>query len=186
MKSAESAVPVTALLHAWRDGDPSAAERLIPLLYGQLRALARKHLSRESPGHTLPATALVHEAYLKIAGKDFEIADRVHFLALASRVMRRLLIDHARTGRRGKRGGGAVKLSLDEAVQVGREPDEDLLALDAALTEMAAFDPRKAELIETIYFGGMTVAEAAEAAGVSESTAAREVRAAKAWLYARL
>lgn len=174
---------VTVLLRAWREGDGDAREQLIPIVYPQLRALAAHYMGGENKGHTLSATALVHEAYLKLVESEVSWTDRVHFFAVAARVMRHILVDHAKARQSQKRGGGAKKLSLDEVAQVGEAPEEQLLDLDESLRKLAEFDSRKAELVEMVYFGGLNQTEAAEAAGLSEATVSRELRMAKAWLH---
>lgn len=177
---------ITQLLVDYRHGDAEALDKLLPLVYDQLRHLAGGFLRGERPGHTLAATALVHEAYMKLVGSEVNYQDRVHFFSVAARVMRRLLVDHARTKNRGKRGGGAPKLSLDDAIVVASEPSEELLNLDDALTRLAAFDERKSRVIELMYFGGLTYAETAEALQISETTLHREHVLAKAWLHQQL
>lgn len=155
-------------------------------VYPQLRALAARYMSSESAGHTLSATALVHEAYLKILGADVSWNDRVHFFAVSARVMRRILVDHAKANRREKRGGAAPKVSLEDAIVVSPEPEQRLLDLDEALKTLSTMDQRKADLIELLYFGGMTQSEAAAVLNISEATVQRDVRLAKAWLYRAL
>lgn len=178
---------VTRLLRAWRDGDAAALEALAPLVYAELRRLAEARMRRERPDHTLQATALVHEAFLRLTGSDAPAwEDRTHFFAVAARVMRRLLVDHARARGYAKRGGGVRRVSLDEAVELSEEPGEDLLALDAALTRLAALDPRQHQVVELRFFGGLSVEETAEVLGVSAVTVKRDWRAARAWLYAEL
>src|SRR5690606_19077148 len=135
------------------------------------------------PDHTLQATALVHEAYVRLAGADIDWKDRAHFMALSARMMRRILVDHAKASRRQKRGAGAVKVSLDEVVSVGAEPPPELLELDRALDKLSEIDERKAKAVELHFFGGLTYDETAEALGVSPATVARELRMARAWLY---
>lgn len=157
-------------------------DRLMPHVYEQLRSLAARSLRGERGGHTLQATALVHEAYLRLAGADVEWADRTHFLAVASKVMRRLLVDHARTRRRAKRGAGAVQVTLDASVEVSADRGDELVAVDEALAELAKVDEKKCQLLEMLYFGGLTQAEAAAAAGLSERTLNRELLLAKAWV----
>jgi len=174
---------VTRLLHRWRSGDDSALEELVPLVYDELRRLAENYMRAERPDHTLQATALVHEAYVRLAGVDAPMEDRTHFLSLAARMMRRILVDHARSGRRARRGGGAAKVALDHAVLVSPEPSSELIVLDEALTRLAAFDERKARAVELHFFGGLTYSEAAEVLGVSSATVDRDLRMAKAWLY---
>lgn len=181
---------VTALLAAWRAGEPEALDRLMPLVYGELRRLAARSLEGERKDHTLQPTALVHEAYLRLAGGAVpRWQDRAHFFAVAAQVMRRLLVDHARARRTDKRGGAARRLPLDKALEIG-SPDagdpELLLALDEALVELAAHDPRKAHIIELRFFGGLTLEETAEVEGVATSTVILEARLARAWLYRRL
>ena len=181
---------VTSLLAAWRDGDPAALDRLIPLVYAELRRLAARSLEGERRDHTLQPTALVHEVYLRLAGGAVPSwHDRVHFFAVAAQVMRRFLVDHARARRTGKRGGGARRLPLTAALEIG-SPDagdpELLLTLDEALVELAAHDPRKARIVELRFFGGLTLEETAEVAGVATSTVILEARLARAWLYRRI
>lgn len=180
MKAGE---PVTALLREWRSGREEARDELVALVYPQLRSLAARYMGRESQGHTLSATALVHEAYMKMMGSDADWEDRAHFFAVSARVMRHILIDHAKTKRRAKRGGGAVKMSLDEAAVVSDAPEEQLLDLHEALEKLAGIDPRKAELVELTYFGGLSLLEAGAVLKISPATVQRDMRVAKAWLY---
>lgn len=180
---------LTGLLLAWREGDEEALSRLIPLVYDQLRHLAARALAAERVGHTLEPTALVHEAYLRLAAGEMpRWNDRLHFFAVASQVMRHLLVDHARGRQRAKRGSGAQRIPLAEAeisVPVdGFEPD--LLALDEALTALSTFDSRKARVIELRYFGGLTIEETAQVLGVSTATVILDARLARAWLFDRL
>jgi RNA polymerase sigma factor (TIGR02999 family) len=182
--SAPSAV--TRLLIDWRAGDERALDRLMPLVYEQLRALARQHMKRERAGHTLQATALVHEAYARLVNMEIAWKDRVHFFAVAARTMRRVLVEHARERGAAKRGGGWVRATLDEALVIADEPSIDFLALDAALGRLEAHDPRKGRAIELHYFGGLGYEETAEVLGVSEATVHRDLRMAKAWLYHEL
>ena len=177
---------VTKLLHAWRAGRGSAREELIERVYPHLRALAARYMSGENPGHTLSATGLVHEAYIKMLGADVPWNDRVHFFAVSARIMRRILVDHAKSNRREKRGGSAPKVSLEDAVVISAEPQQRLLDLDDALQKLAEMDPRKADLVELFYFGGMTQTEAAAVLNISEATVQRDLRLAKAWLYRAL
>jgi RNA polymerase sigma factor (TIGR02999 family) len=177
----------TALLLAWSRGDPAALDRLVPLVYEELRRLARRHLRRERVGHTLQATALVNEAYLRlIEVKQVRWQNRAHFLAMASRMMRRILVDSARGRRYQKRGGGAERVSLDEALLVSNEPTRDLVALDDALNALAVFDVRKSQVVEMRFFGGLSVDETAEVLGVSPDTVMRDWRLAKVWLLREL
>ncbi len=181
---------VTLLLAAWHDGDPEALSRLMPLVYSELRRLAARSLDGERRDHTLQPTALVHEAYLRLAGGAVpRWHDRVHFFAVAAQVMRRLLVDHARARRTDKRGGGARRLPLEAALEIGAPGAGDpelLLALDVALDELAEHDARKARIIELRFFGGLTQEETALAVGVATSTVILEARLARAWLYRRM
>ena len=161
-------------------------ERLTEVLYPELRRLARGAMHREGPQHTLQPTALVNEAYIRLAGSDLAVESRAHFLALAARLMRRILIDHARGGSRDKRGGGQPALTLTESVAVGEGPRLEVLDLDRALAELAGFDPRRAHLLELQLFGGLTYPEMAETVGISEATVHRELRLARAWLQRQL
>jgi RNA polymerase sigma factor (TIGR02999 family) len=175
---------VTGLLVAWRDGDEAALERLSPLLYTELRRLAGAYMAREAPGHTLQATALVNEAFVRLVDADVDYRDRRHFFALAARMMRRILVDHARTRERDKRGGGVVALSFDEEqhVPAGTSDGTSILELDEALSRLGEIDARMVEAVELIFFGGLTYEEAAEVLGISRSTLFEDVRFARAWL----
>ncbi|MEX1265759.1 MAG: sigma-70 family RNA polymerase sigma factor [Woeseia sp.] len=177
---------ITALLHDWQAGDESALERITPYLHEELRRLAASHMRRESGGHTLQSTALVNEAYLRLVDVELDFASRAHFLAIASRVMRRVLVDHARRKQRAKRGGPARDLTLDESIYMADAADPSVLDLDDALNKLAAFDARMAGGIELIYFGGLTTAEAAEALGISRVTLHDDLKLAKAWLQREL
>jgi RNA polymerase sigma factor (TIGR02999 family) len=182
-----SSQDVTELLRNWRQGDAAALECLVPLVYDELRKVARAHLRRERPSHSLQATALVHEVYLRLVAVDrMTIAGRAHFLGLAARLMRQILVDHARRKRADKRGGDVTVVGLEDADQAVAPMGVDILALDQALDEMAAFDPRQRDLVELKFFGGLTIDEAALSLGVSPSTVEREWAVAKAWLYHRL
>lgn len=178
--------PVTQLLRAWSGGDKQALADLMPIVYGQLRSQAQRYLLGESSGHTLRATALVHEAYVKLIDVDVPWQDRVHFFALASRLMRRILVDHAKTRDRIKRGAGVRKISLEDASMVASSPSADIVDLDDALTRLAEFDERKSKLIDLIYFGGLTTEEAAQALDISLATLHRELKVAKVWLAKEL
>ena len=174
---------VTRFLLLWSQGDPSALERLTPLVYGELRRLAARHLRAERPGHTLQPTALVHEAYLRlIEGGQPEWDSRSHFYAFAARVMRQVLVDYARKRATAKRDGG-VKVGLDGLITIGPDRTVDLLALDRALTQLNELDPRKGRMLELRYFTGMGVDETAAATGVSVATVRRELRLGEAWLH---
>ena len=177
---------VTRVLSAVEAGDPSAAAGLLPLVYDELRKLAAARLADEKPGQTLQATALVHEAYLRLVDGDRarHWESRAHFFAAAAEAMRRLLIDQARRKRRPKHGGGRTRVSLDEALCLGETPDDDLLALDEALQRFAREEPAKAELVKLHYFAGLSLEEAGRALGVSHRTAKRHWAYARAWLYA--
>jgi RNA polymerase sigma factor (TIGR02999 family) len=178
---------VTELLRAWTAGDNQALDRLIPIVYDELRRVARAHLRREQAEHSLQATGLVHEVYLRFVKVDhITIANRVHFLAVAARLMRQILVDYARRKRSAKRGGDRTLVALGETAAVVKPVAVDVLALDAALEELAAFDPRQRDLVELRYFAGLTIDEAATALGISAATVEREWAAAKAWLYSRL
>jgi RNA polymerase sigma factor (TIGR02999 family) len=175
---------VTRILSAIDQGDPQAAERLLPLVYGELRKLAAQRLTNEKPGQTLQATALVHEAYLRLVGKEDPGWDsRGHFFAAAAEAMRRILIDNARRKRSGKHGGVRRRQDLDELEIVPGAPADDLLALDEALTRLTAEDPAKAELVKLRYFAGLSIEEAAGALGISIATAKRRWAYARAWLF---
>lgn len=178
---------ITRVLHAIEAGDSRAAEELLPLVYQELRRLAASKLAHERPGQTLQATALVHEAYLRLVGNDDRgWQGREHFFAAAAEAMRRILIDNARRKKRIRHGGGQQRLDVDE-VQIGFEPpSEDILALDEALTRLAAEDPVKAELVKLRYFAGLTIEEASRVLGISHATAERYWSYARAWLYAAL
>lgn len=174
---------VTALLRAWHQGDETALAPLYELVYDELHRLARRYMNRESPGNTLQTTALVNEAYLKLAdAREMEWQDRVHFFAVSARVMRRILIDAARARRAERRGGGAFTLTLDEAPEAAVGSDPDLIALDDALEALATVNRRQSQVVELRYFGGLSVEETAEALKVSPDTVMRDWRYARAWL----
>jgi RNA polymerase sigma factor (TIGR02999 family) len=178
---------VTDLLLSWRQGDPAALDRLIPLVYDELRRVAGRRLRGESPGHSLQATALVHEVYLRLVDVDrMTVTNRAHFLGVAATLMRQILVDHARRQRADKRGGDATMLSLDEVSPAAPDRGVDVLALDEALNALSAIDARQCRVVELRYFAGLKIDEAAEALGVSPATVEREWAMAKAWLYRRL
>jgi RNA polymerase sigma factor (TIGR02999 family) len=176
---------VTRILAAIEQGDPQVAGQLLPLVYTELRRLAAQKLSHEKPGLTLEATALVHEAYLRLVGAERGKGwdSRGHFFAAAAEAMRRILVENARRKRREKHGGGRLRVDLDERTMVGRMPPEDLLALDEALTQFAAEEPVKARLVQLRFFAGLSLDEASQVIGVSTVTAKRYWRYAKAWLH---
>jgi len=175
---------VTQLLADWGKGDRSALDRLFPLVHDELRRIARRQMNQERAGHTLQATALVNEAYLKLAGQqEFEWQNRGHFFAVCAQVMRHILIDHARAHTRDKRGGGAIQVSLDDAELLSQEQAEHLVALDEALHFLERLDAQKSRIVELRYFGGLNIEETAEVLDVSPRTVRREWQRSKAWLY---
>ena len=175
---------VTQLLADWGRGDRSAFDKLYPLVHDELRRIARRQMSQERPGHTLQATALVNEAYLKLADQDgLEWHNRAHFYAVCAQVMRHILINHARAHARDKRGGGAVQVSLDEVAIAFEERAEELVALDEALASLEQMDPRKGEIVQLRYFGGLSIEETGEVLNISPRTVRREWQRSKAWLY---
>jgi len=178
---------VTQLLQAWRGGDAQALNKLTPLVYAELRRLARSYMNRERPGHTLQTTALVHEAFTRLIDTPrVDWQDRSHFFAVCSTLMRRVLVDHARSNGYFKRGGGVKLVSLDEARDVGHDGKVDLFALDEALTRLAALDPRKSQVVELRFFGGLTVDETADVLHISADTVMRDWKLAKPWLMREL
>lgn len=178
---------VTRLLKDWSSGDPAALDQLIPIVYGELRAVAARYLRRERQGHTLQPTALVNEAYLRLIDqKHVNWQNRAHFVGVAAQMMRRILVDHAKSRSRTKRGGGVLKVTLDEAVAISEERAANLVELDRALTALEAFDQRKSRVVEMKYFGGLSVEETAEVLKVSVVTVARDWKLAKAWLYTHI
>jgi len=178
---------VTQLLRAWHDGDSAALERLTPLVYEELRTIARHQMRREAPGHTLQTTALVHEAYVRlIDAAEVPWENRSHFYAIASRVMRRVLVDIARSNLRAKRGSGAKQVELRDDLLQTDGADVSILDLDRALTRLAEFDERKARTVELRFFGGLSVEETAEALSISRDTVLRDWKVAKLWLLREL
>jgi RNA polymerase sigma factor (TIGR02999 family) len=174
---------VTQLLAKLSAGDSEASARLITLVYSELRAMAGRCMRRERPNHTLQATVLVHEAYLRLAGQDkIQWQSRAHFFGIAARVMRRILLDYAREHRAKKRSGGAIQVTLNDALIVSEDHLEDVLILDECLEKLAAVDPQQSRLVELRFFAGMTVEETAEVMGISTATVKREWSHAKAWL----
>ena len=187
MRAAAPQQQITQLLGAWRGGDPAALDKLIPLVQPVLQQLAHRYMSKERPGHTLQTTILVHDAYLQLADQTHpDWQNRAHFFAVAAQLMRRIMVDHARQRQALKRGGGALKVTLDEAVHAVESRAVELLALDEALEKLAAFDQRKADVVEMRYFGGLTMEEIADVLKVHVNTVSREWSAARAWLFATL
>jgi RNA polymerase sigma-70 factor, ECF subfamily len=181
---ARSPQQVTQLLVAWGGGDQAALDELMPLVYEELRRLARRYMGRERPGHTLQTSALVHEAYVRLVGqKDIHWQNRAHFFGIAARLMREILVDYARRRRYAKRGGDARRVSLDEAMTVSAERAAEVVALDDALKSLAEIDPRQSQIVELRFFGGLSIEETAEVLGVSRGTVMRDWTLAKAWLH---
>jgi len=177
----------TKLLLAWGQGDQGALERLVPLVHDELNRIARRCMAGERVGHSLQATALVNEAYLRLIDvSHVDWQNRAHFLAVSARLMRRILVDHARSRNYEKRGGGAQKVSFDEGLVVSLEPGQDLVALHDALTALAKVDPRKSQVVELRFFGGLSVEETADALHVSTDTVTRDWKLAKVWLLREL
>ena len=178
---------VTQLLLDWGKGDQSALDRLMPLVYGELRKLARRHLNKERPGQTLQTTDLIHETYLKLVNqRRVKWQNRAHFFGVSAQLMRRILVDRARRKNRIRHGGGATAITLDEGLVVAKTSPLDLVAFDEALTRLAEIDERKAQVVELRFFGGLSVEEAAEFLKVSDITIMRESKMAKAWLHRAL
>jgi RNA polymerase sigma factor (TIGR02999 family) len=177
---------VTRLLRRWGEGDKEALDQLMPLVYDQLRSMAGKCLASGYPQHTLRATALVNEAYVRLVQSDLTLNDRVHFFAVAARLLRHILVDHAKGLNRQKRGGGVEKVNFDEAILVSPQTPSGIVELDEALSRLAALDQRKADVIELLFFAGLTYDEVATALHISPATVHRELRMAKAWLHKEL
>jgi RNA polymerase sigma factor (TIGR02999 family) len=178
---------ITQLLAAWGDGDQAAFERLVPLVYAELKRIARRHMFRESEGHILQTTALVHEAYMKLVSTPgAKWQDRAHFFAVSSQQMRRILVDAARSRLRMKRGGDASVVSLEDAPTLSATRAVEFVALDDALNELAKLEPRRSQVVEMRYFGGMSMEETAAVLNLSPATVLRDWSAAKAWLYTQL
>ena len=174
---------MTELLLSWGRGDRSALDELVPIVHQELRRLARLQMRGERDNHTLQTTALVNEAFIRLVDlRRIRWQDRAHFLALSARLMRRILVDHARSRNYRKRGGGAVNVALDDSLDMSRERGADLVALDDALETLARMDPRKGQVVELRFFGGLSVEETAEALSVSPETVLRDWRLAKVWL----
>ena len=178
---------VTGLLLSWRQGDAAALERVVPLVYQELRRVAARHLRREAPGHALQATALVHEVYLRLVDVDrMTLKDRTHFFGVAAVLMRQILVDHARRQHADKRGGSVTMVSLDEVSPAAQPASLDVLALDEALEALSALDARQCRVVELRFFAGLNVDETADALEISPATVARDWAFAKAWLHRRL
>lgn len=178
---------VTRLLVRWSEGDKGALEELMPLVYNELRRLANYYLQRERKDHTLQSTALVHEAFLRLIDqRDVRWQNRAHFFGVASQMIRRILVDHARAHQTAKRGGGVYTLALDDALGAEQKRDLDLVALDDALNGLASLDPQQARIVELRFFTGLTIEETAEVVGISPATVKRDWNTAKAWLFREL
>jgi len=178
---------ITQLLKAWSEGEPTALEKLVPLVYQELQRMARRYMAQERPGHTLQTTALVHEAYVRLVDSaQTSYESRAEFFAVCAQVMRHILVDWARSRQALKRGGQVAPLELDEALAVGEEPGRDLVALDDALRALTAQDPRKGQVVELRFFGGLSVEETAAVLKVSPETVMRDWKLAKSWLRREL
>jgi RNA polymerase sigma factor (TIGR02999 family) len=185
--SPKSTADVTQLLVSWSTGNQAALEELMPLVYSELRRLASAYLRRERPDHTLQSTALVHEAFLKLVNqRDVEWRNRAHFYGIAAQIIRRILVDYARSHHAEKRGSGAVKLALDEALAVANKTDLDLVDLNEALEQLALMDPRQNRIVELRFFAGLSIEETAEVMQLSPATVKREWNSARAWLFREL
>jgi RNA polymerase sigma factor (TIGR02999 family) len=185
--SLSPAADVTRLLHAWRAGEDGALDRLMPLVYDELRRVAHARMRAQSPGHSLQTTALVHEAYLRLVdAREHDWQNRTHFFALCAQAMRQILVDIARAKGAAKRGGGAPRVPFEDWIAPSPAPDVDLLALDEALTQLASEDPRQGQVVELRYFGGLSVEETAEVLKVSPQTVMRDWNMAKLWLVRAL
>jgi RNA polymerase sigma-70 factor, ECF subfamily len=183
-QSTPSPHELTELLIAWGNGSQDALEQLFPLVYEELRRLAHRYMRRERPGHSLQTTAVVHEAYLRLIDqKHVQWQNRAHFFAIAAQMMRRILITHAQSHAYAKRGGGALKVSLDETAILSKERAGELIALDEALNSLSAIDPRRSQVVELRFFGGLSNEEIAEVMKISPNTVTRDWNVAKAWLY---
>jgi RNA polymerase sigma-70 factor, ECF subfamily len=182
--TATSSQPVTALLERWSNGDNSARDALIPLVYDELRRIARRCLSGQSSNHTLQPTALVHEAYLRLAKRDsLGWQNRAHFFAMAAQMMRQILVDHARKHAAAKRGANPVTVVIDDAAAISKAPSLDLLALEDAMQRLARLDPRQCRIVELKFFGGLSIEETAEVVNISPATTKREWATARLWLH---
>src|SRR5260370_25788641 len=182
--TADSPEPVSELLLRWKRGDQEALQALLPLVYDELRRIANHHLQAERAGHTIQSTAFVHEAYLRLVAQEpLRLDNRAHFFAVASHLMRQILVDHARKHGAAKRGANNLTLTLDEAIASPKQPELRLVALDDALNVLAALDERQSHIVELRFFGGLSIDETSQVMGVSPATVAREWTAARAWLY---
>jgi RNA polymerase sigma-70 factor, ECF subfamily len=178
---------ITQLLAEWSDGNQTALDKLYPLVYDELHRMARRYMKREQKGHTLQTTALINEAYVRLVDQTHvHWANRAHFFAISAQIMRRILIDHARRHAYAKRGGGAERISLDETAMVAKERAPDLLVLDEALNRLAEIDPRRGQVVELRYFGGLNNEQIAGVLKISENTVTRDWNMARAWLYQEL
>ena len=185
--SADSSEPVSELLVRWKHGEQEALQALLPMVYDELRRLAHRHLQAERAGHTLQSTALVHEAYLRLVDQEpLRLDNRAHFFAVASHLMRQILVDYARKRRAAKRGADNLTLTLDEAIALPGKRELDLVALDDALNKLAALDARQSRIVEMRFFGGLSIEEMADALGVSSATVERHWRIARVWLFQEL
>jgi len=184
---AEQQHEITELLVAWSDGNQAALDSLYPLVYQELRRLARSYMRRENKGHTLQTTALINEAYVRMVDqRNVHWQNRSHFFAISAQIMRRILVDHARRYGYAKRGGGAQKVSLDEGMIVAKERSEEVVLLDEALEQLARIDPRRSQVVELRYFAGLNNQEISEILKISENTVMRDWNLARAWLHERL
>jgi RNA polymerase sigma factor (TIGR02999 family) len=174
---------VTRLLVRWTEGDKQALEDLLPLVYDELRRLARRYLHQERPGHTLQSTALVHEAYLRLVDQNVSWQNRAHFFGIAAQMMRRILVDHARSRSAAKREDGACRVTLDEGLVALKQRDLDVVALDDALTNLGKIDPQQSKIVELRFFAGLSIEETSEVLHISPATVKRDWAMAKAWLH---
>ena len=186
MEAGSSNQHLTQLLRAWTRGDTRAQEALAEIVYQELRRLAQSYIRRERPGHTLQATALVHEAYLRLVDQRTEWKSRAHFFAVAAQMMRRILVDHAKGHLAQKRGARPGKIPLDEALTISTEPTGDLVALNDALTKLETLDPQRGQIVELRFFAGLSNEESAKVLGISPATVQRRWAGARAWLYHEL
>jgi RNA polymerase sigma factor (TIGR02999 family) len=180
---AEPSAAVTRLLVRWTEGDKQALEDLLPLVYDELRRQARRYLQQERPGHTLQSTALVHEAYLRLVDQNVSWQNRAHFFGIAAQMMRRILVDHARSRSAAKRGDGACRVTLDEGLVALEQRDLDIVALDDALANLAKIDPQQSKIVELRFFAGLSIEETSEVLHISPATVKRDWAMAKAWLH---